>query len=65
MHYAGHVNYWQIDSTLTSLSRRSGVLDPRDKPKFFTCLQFSSSGKTLPKIYVLYPKKVLPAIQLV
>lgn len=40
----GHVNFWQLDQDSSSLSRKTGLLDPRDKPKYFTCLAFSSSG---------------------
>ena len=40
----GHVNFWQIDPSYTSVSRKTGVLDPRDKPKYFTCLAFSCTG---------------------
>ena len=40
----GHVNFWQIDPSYSSISRKTGVLDPRDKPKYFTSLAFSFSG---------------------
>ena len=40
----GHVNFWQIEPSYRSVSRKTGVLDPRDKPKYFTCLAFSCTG---------------------
>jgi len=40
----GHVNFWQIEPSYSAMSRKTGVLDPRDKPKYFTCLAFSSNG---------------------
>ena len=40
----GHVSFWQIDPSYTTMSRRTGVLDPRDKPKYFTSLAFSCTG---------------------
>jgi len=43
----GHVNFWQIEPSYTAMSRKTGVLDPRDKPKYFTCLAFSSSGDVI------------------
>lgn len=43
----GHVNFWQIDPSYSSMSRKTGVLDPRDKPKYFTSLAFSSSGDVM------------------
>ena len=43
----GHVNFWQIDPSYSSLSRKTGVLDPRDKPKYFTSLAFSCTGDVI------------------
>ena len=43
----GHVNFWQIDPSYTSISRKTGVLDPRDKPKYFTSLAFSFTGDVI------------------
>ena len=40
----GHVNFWQIDPSYSAMSRKTGVLDPRDKPKYFTSLAFSFTG---------------------
>jgi microtubule-associated protein-like 1/2 len=40
----GHVTFWQLETGLGTLARRTGVLEPRDKPKYFTCLAFSSAG---------------------
>jgi hypothetical protein len=38
------VNFWQVELASCGLARRTGVLDPRDRPKYFTCIAFSSSG---------------------
>ena len=43
----GHVNFWQIDPSYSSMSRKTGDLDPRDRPKYFTSLAFSSSGDVM------------------
>ena len=43
----GHVNFWQIDPSYSSISRKTGVLDPRDKPKYFTSLAFSCTGDVI------------------
>jgi len=43
----GHVNFWQLDSTSLTLSRKTGLFDQRDKPKYVTCLAFSFTGDVL------------------
>ncbi|XP_071743386.1 echinoderm microtubule-associated protein-like 2 isoform X9 [Lepeophtheirus salmonis] len=43
----GHVNFWQLDSTGFTLSRKTGLFDQRDKPKYVTCLAFSYTGDLL------------------
>jgi len=43
----GHVNFWQLDPTLLTLSRKTGLFDVRDKPKYVTCLAFSYTGDLL------------------
>ena len=43
----GHVNFWQLDRTLFTLCRKTGLFDIRDKPKYVTCLAFSYTGDLL------------------
>ncbi len=43
----GHANFWQLDSTSLTLSRKTGLFDQRDKPKYVTCLAFSFTGDVL------------------
>ena len=40
----GHVTFWQLEVAQAVLNRRTGVLEPRDTPKYFTCLAFATSG---------------------
>ena len=40
----GHVNFWTLDNTTLTLSRKTGLFDLRDKPKYVTCLAFSFTG---------------------
>ena len=42
----GHVNFWTLDNTNLTLSRKTGLFDLRDKPKYVTCLAFSFTGKS-------------------
>ena len=43
----GHVNFWQLDNTSLTLSRKTGLFDQRDKPKYVTCLAFSFTGDVI------------------
>ena len=43
----GHVNFWTLDNTSLTLSRKTGLFDHRDKPKYVTCLAFSFTGDVL------------------
>ena len=43
----GHVNFWTLDNTSLTLSRKTGLFDLRDKPKYVTCLAFSFNGDVL------------------
>lgn len=43
----GFVNFWQLDSTTLTLSRKTGIFDQRDKPKYVTCLAFSYTGDVI------------------
>ena len=43
----GFVNFWQLDQTTFTLSRKTGIFDQRDKPKYVTCLAFSSNGDVI------------------
>ncbi len=43
----GHVNFWHLDNTSLTLSRKTGLFDQRDKPKYVTCLAFSFTGDVL------------------
>jgi len=43
----GHVNFWTLDNTTLTLSRKTGLFDLRDKPKYVTCLAFSFTGDVL------------------
>jgi len=43
----GFVNFWQLDPTSFTLSRKTGIFDARDKPKYVTCLAFSSTGDVI------------------
>jgi len=43
----GFVNFWQLDPTSFTLSRKTGIFDTRDKPKYVTCLAFSSTGDVI------------------
>jgi len=43
----GHVNFWTLDNTNLTLSRKTGLFDLRDKPKYVTCLAFSFTGDVL------------------
>ena len=40
----GHVTFWQMEPGSAGLARKTGLLEQKDKPKYFTCLAFSSSG---------------------
>ena len=39
--------YFQFDSTSLSLSRKTGIFDQRDKPKYVTCLAYASNGDVI------------------
>ena len=43
----GFVNFWQLDPTTLTLSRKTGIFDQRDKPKYVTCLAFSFTGDVI------------------
>ena len=43
----GFVNFWQLDPTTLTLSRKTGIFDQRDKPKYVTCLAFSYTGDVI------------------
>ena len=43
----GFVNFWQLDQTSLTLSRKTGIFDQRDKPKYVTCLSFASNGDVI------------------
>lgn len=43
----GFVNFWQLDPTSFTLSRKTGIFDQRDKPKYVTCLAFSFTGDVI------------------
>ncbi|XP_059086390.1 echinoderm microtubule-associated protein-like 1 isoform X5 [Tigriopus californicus] len=43
----GHVNFWQLDNTSLTLSRKTGLFDQRDKPKYVTCMAFSYTGDVI------------------
>ena len=40
----GHVTFWQLEPGSGGLARKTGLLEQKDKPRYFTCLAFSSSG---------------------
>ena len=40
----GHVTFWQLEAGSGGLARKTGLLEQKDKPRYFTCLAFSSSG---------------------
>ena len=40
----GHVTFWQMEPGSAGLARKTGLLEQKDKPKYFTCIAFSSSG---------------------
>ena len=37
----GFVNFWQLDPTSFTLSRKTGIFDARDKPKYIVTLVFT------------------------
>jgi len=43
----GFVNFWQLDQTSLTLSRKTGIFDQRDKPKYVTCLAYASNGDVI------------------
>ena len=43
----GFVNFWQMDPNTLTLSRKTGIFDQRDKPKYVTCLAFSYTGDVI------------------
>ena len=43
----GHVNFWTLDNTNWSVTRKTGCFDAKDKPKYVTCLAFASNGDLL------------------
>ena len=43
----GFVNFWMLDPTTLTLSRKTGIFDQRDKPKYVTCLAFSYTGDVI------------------
>jgi microtubule-associated protein-like 1/2 len=43
----GHVNFWYLDPSSLTISRKTGLFDQRDKPKYVTCLAFSYTGDLL------------------
>jgi len=43
----GFVNFWHLDPGNFTLSRKTGIFDARDKPKYVTCLAFSSTGDVI------------------
>ena len=49
----GHVNFWTLDNTSLTLSRKTGLFDLRDKPKYVTCLAFSFTGKEKGHTYII------------
>ena len=42
-----HVNFWTLDVVGGTLSKKTGVFDNKEKPKYVTCLAFSDSGDVL------------------
>ena len=41
----GHVNFWSIENG--SISRKLGLFETRDKPKYVTCLVFAGNGDVM------------------
>ena len=40
-------SYLQLDQTSLTLSRKTGIFDQRDKPKYVTCLAYASNGDVI------------------
>ena len=38
---------FQLDQTSLTLSRKTGIFDQRDKPKYVTCLAYASNGDVI------------------
>jgi microtubule-associated protein-like 1/2 len=43
----GHICFWSLENGL--LSRKLGIFESRDKPKYVTCLAFADNGDVCEK----------------